>query len=48
MTLLPWCAPMSERSLFRMITILMWQSVPADPDALRQRFKTLVQRAIVE
>jgi len=26
----------------------MWQSVPADPDGLRARFKTLVQRAIVD
>ena len=31
-----------------LITILMWQSVPADPDSLRQRFKTLVQRALVD
>jgi CubicO group peptidase (beta-lactamase class C family) len=31
-----------------LITILMWQSVPADPDSLRQRLKTLVQRAIVD
>ena len=30
-----------------LITILMWQSVPADPDGLRARFKALVQRAIV-
>ena len=31
-----------------LITVLMWQSVPADPDSLRARFKTLVQRAIVD
>jgi len=31
-----------------LITILMWQSVPADPDALRARFKALVQRAILD
>ena len=31
-----------------LIMILMTQSVPADPDALRQRFKTLVQHAIVD
>ena len=29
-----------------LITILMWQSVPADPDGLRARFKAIVQRAI--
>jgi CubicO group peptidase (beta-lactamase class C family) len=29
-----------------LMTILMWQSVPADPDGLRARFKALVQRAI--
>ena len=28
-----------------LITVLMWQSVPADPDGLRARFKTLVDRA---
>jgi hypothetical protein len=26
----------------------MWQTVPADPDRLRGRFKTLVDRAIVD
>jgi CubicO group peptidase (beta-lactamase class C family) len=31
----------------QMITVLMWQSVPANPDQLRQRFKALVQQAIV-
>ena len=31
-----------------LITILMWQTVPADPDRLRARFKTLVDRAIVD
>jgi CubicO group peptidase (beta-lactamase class C family) len=30
-----------------LITILMTQSSPADPDSLRQRFSTLVQRALV-
>lgn len=29
-----------------LITILMWQSVPADPDGLRARFKALAQRAL--
>jgi CubicO group peptidase (beta-lactamase class C family) len=28
-----------------LITVLMWQSVPADPDGLRARFKTLVSRS---
>ncbi len=31
-----------------LITVLMWQTVPADPDRLRARFKTLVDRAIVD
>jgi CubicO group peptidase (beta-lactamase class C family) len=31
----------------RLITVLMWQSQPANPDSLRQRFKTLVHEAIV-
>jgi CubicO group peptidase (beta-lactamase class C family) len=30
------------------ITILMTQSAPANPDSLRQRFKTLVQQALVD
>ena len=30
-----------------LITILMWQSVPADPDGLRARFRAFVQRALV-
>ena len=30
-----------------LITVLMWQTVPADPDRLRGRFKTLVDRAVV-
>jgi CubicO group peptidase (beta-lactamase class C family) len=30
------------------ITILMTQSSPANPDSLRQRFKTLIQQSIVE
>jgi CubicO group peptidase (beta-lactamase class C family) len=29
-----------------MVTILMTQSAPANPDSLRQRFKTLVERAV--
>jgi len=29
-----------------MVTVLMWQSVPANPDSLRQRFKTLVHDAV--
>ena len=28
-----------------LITVLMWQSVPADPDGLRARFKALVARS---
>jgi CubicO group peptidase (beta-lactamase class C family)/uncharacterized membrane protein len=36
-----WVDPARE-----MITVLMTQSSPADPDNLRRRFKTLVQRAI--
>jgi CubicO group peptidase (beta-lactamase class C family) len=31
-----------------MVTILMTQSSPANPDRLRERFKTLVQQAIVD
>jgi CubicO group peptidase (beta-lactamase class C family) len=31
-----------------MITILMTQSSPANPDALRQRFKTLVQQSAIQ
>jgi CubicO group peptidase (beta-lactamase class C family) len=30
------------------VIILMTQSAPPNPDSLRQRFKTLVQQAIVE
>lgn len=37
-----WVDPARE-----MITILMTQSSPANPDSIRQRFKALVQRAIV-
>jgi CubicO group peptidase (beta-lactamase class C family) len=29
-----------------LITVLMWQSVPPDPDGLRGRFKTLVDRVV--
>jgi CubicO group peptidase (beta-lactamase class C family) len=28
-------------------TVLMWQSVPANPDSLRQRFKTIVHQALM-
>lgn len=38
-----WIDPRNE-----MITILMTQSSPANPDSLRQRFKTLVQQSLVE
>jgi len=31
-----------------LVTVLMWQTVPADPDGLRARFKALVDRAVVE
>ena len=37
-----WIDPATE-----MITILMTQSQPANPDSLRQRFKTLVQQAVI-
>jgi CubicO group peptidase (beta-lactamase class C family)/predicted dienelactone hydrolase len=30
-----------------LISVLMWQTMPADPDGLRARFKALVDRAIV-
>jgi CubicO group peptidase (beta-lactamase class C family) len=32
----------------QLITLLMTQSVPADPDRVRRRFKTLVQQAVIE
>jgi CubicO group peptidase (beta-lactamase class C family) len=32
----------------QMITVLMTQIAPANPDSLRQRFKTLVQQAVVD
>lgn len=38
-----WIDPANE-----MVTILMTQSQPANPDSLRQRFKTLVQQAVAE
>jgi CubicO group peptidase (beta-lactamase class C family) len=38
-----WVDPGAE-----LITILMTQSAPANPDSLRQRFKTLVQGALVD
>jgi len=31
-----------------MITVLMTQSVPPNPDGLRQQFKTLVRKAVVD
>jgi CubicO group peptidase (beta-lactamase class C family) len=31
-----------------MVTVLMWQSVPANPDSLRQRFKALVHDAVAK
>jgi hypothetical protein len=31
-----------------MITVLMTQSSPANPDSLRQRFKTLVQQSLID
>ena len=30
-----------------LVSVLMWQSVPANPDSLRQRFKTIVHQALV-
>lgn len=38
-----WIDPSTET-----ITILMTQSVPANPDRIRQRFKSIVQRAVVD
>lgn len=38
-----WIDPAKE-----MITILMTQSAPANPDSLRGRFKTLIQRSLVD
>jgi CubicO group peptidase (beta-lactamase class C family) len=32
----------------QLITVLMWQHVPADPDGLRLRFKAIVDRAVVD
>jgi CubicO group peptidase (beta-lactamase class C family) len=29
-----------------LVTVLMWQSVPANPDSLRQKFKTIVHEAL--
>ena len=37
-----WIDPSLELS-----TVLMWQSVPANPDSLRQRFKTIVHQALM-
>jgi CubicO group peptidase (beta-lactamase class C family) len=37
-----WIDPSRE-----MITILMTQSSPANPDSLRQRFKALVDQAVI-
>jgi CubicO group peptidase (beta-lactamase class C family) len=36
-----WVNPRTE-----MITILMTQSSPANPDRLRQRFKTIIDQAV--
>ena len=30
-----------------LVTVLMWQNAPANPDSLRQRFKTIVHQALV-
>jgi CubicO group peptidase (beta-lactamase class C family) len=38
-----WIDPAKE-----LITILMTQSSPANPDSLRQRFKTLIERSVVD
>jgi CubicO group peptidase (beta-lactamase class C family) len=38
-----WVDPSKE-----MVTVLMTQSSPSNPDQIRQRFKALVQQAIVE
>lgn len=38
-----WVDPRSQ-----LVTVLMTQSVPADPDRVRRRFKTLVQQAVIE
>jgi CubicO group peptidase (beta-lactamase class C family) len=32
----------------QLVTVLMWQSVPANPDSLRQRFKRIVHQAVVD
>ena len=42
-----WLETMGVQDL-EMVTILMTQSVPANPDSLRQRFQTLVQQAVIE
>ena len=31
-----------------LVSVLMWQSVPANPDSLRQRFKTIIHQALVK
>ena len=31
----------------RMVTILMTQSVPANPDGIRQKFKAIVQSSVI-
>ena len=38
-----WIDPSKE-----LVTVLMTQSQPANPDSIRQRFKTIVQQALVE
>ena len=37
-----WVDPQAE-----LVTVLMTQSSPADPDRLRRRFKTAVQQAVL-
>ena len=38
-----WIDPSKE-----LVAVLMTQSVPSNPDQIRQRFKTIVQQAIVD
>jgi CubicO group peptidase (beta-lactamase class C family) len=38
-----WVDPTKE-----MVTILMTQSAPANPDSIRQRFKAIIQQAVVD
>jgi len=41
-------AELAGLPLGQMITILMTQITPANPDSLRQRFKTLVEQALAQ